>query len=354
VGGVVTVTDDLTVGVGSALPDTAPGAVPDNALGVALNALVITNVAAGTVVATADVPDFEIGNAKVETVGGSKVATVTLSDNVQIQGEPQFIVGANGEVVLAIGEPVLNANLPAAIVVGASGGVTQAGISISAPIDAGSVVGGASFAAEVVSNPSDLAGLEGFTLLAGQQPLVGISVTTDFETVGPVTMTLEINEEAYQAMLDAGQSPSIRRITDDGEEQTFTPVVEVRDGKAFFTFTSPGFSVFVLIATEPLPPTATPPTSVPPTATPPTATPPTATPPTATPPTSVPPTVAPPTSVPPTQAPSPTPVLTVTAEDVDGAAFPVWGIILIVLGVIAVFAAAGFIYLRRTGRMTPA
>ena len=377
-GGEVSVTGDLTVVLGAALPDVPEGAVSEGALGVALNALKVAGVAAGTVIAAADVPDFEIGNVKVETVAGEKVATVALSENVQIQGSPKLIVAEAGQIVLAVEQPTLNVDLPTTAVTGAAGGITQTGVTINAPIDSATIVEGASFTARVVSEHSELQGIQGLVLTAGDQPLVGVEVSTQFETTGPITMSLSINAEAYQAILDAGQTAEIVRVQQDGTQTTLVPEVEIVNGLAVFTFTTPGFSSFVLVATAALlTPTPTPvvvveamptptPTPTPvvvveamPTPTP-TPTPvvvveatPTPTP-TPTPvvvveatPTPAPEATATPVA-PPAATPEPTPTPVVVAP-VPGAGFPVGAIIGIVLGVMAVIAAGGVFYLWRRG-----
>ena len=162
---------------------------------------------------------------------------------------------------------MLIAGFTAISVDNAAGGVTETGVSVIAPINAATVKGSTGFSAKVVSDSLELRSLNGFTLLAGERPLVGIEIKTGIGTAGPVSLTLQTNEIAYWAMLLAGRTPSIRRITESGTEQRFEPEIEVIGKSAFFTFTSPGFSVFVLVSSEPIPtltPTPTPlPTPVP-------------------------------------------------------------------------------------------
>jgi hypothetical protein len=112
----------LTIKIGTALTIGPEAAVEEGALGVALNALRVSGVEAGTVIGPEDVPDLEIGNVKVETVEGLKIATIALTDTVKIQGQPKLVVGEGGALALAVERPTLNADLPAAEVVNAAGG----------------------------------------------------------------------------------------------------------------------------------------------------------------------------------------------------------------------------------------
>ncbi len=258
IGGAIVTSGRRFVEIGAPVPESAAEVISEGSLAVSLSAFRAEGAEAGTIVAAENVPDFEIGNVSVQTVGGEKVATVSLSDAVTIQGEPKLIVSEGGALTLAIAEPTLSAEVQVTEVVDAVGNITEIGVSISAPIDGDLFGEGASFRAEVVLDPSALDDLVGFTLLANENPLAGITVTTDIKTTGPATLTLTLNAEAYQAMLDAGQVPLIRRITDDGDVQTFEPTVEVRGGTAFFNFESPGFSSFILLARGAPPTTAAP------------------------------------------------------------------------------------------------
>lgn len=258
IGGDIVVTEELVVEIAAPIPQEIAETIPGTSLGVALTALRVDNVEAGTVIVAEDVPDFEIGNVSVQTVEGEKLASVSLSEEVVIQGKPELIVADDGALTLAIAEPTLNADVATTEVADAVGEVTSIGVSVSAPINVDSIDTGAAFTAEVVSDASALENLVGFTLLAEEEPLAGITVTTDIETSGPASLTMELNAEVYQAMLDAGQVPAVRRITDDGEVQTFVPSIEVVGGTVFFTFETPGFSSFVLLAVEPSTITATP------------------------------------------------------------------------------------------------
>ena len=367
----------LNVTLGSPLPEfvtelAEAGGLDPGGLGIRLDGFTVTGLEVNSFFFGQDVPDMELGNLKVEsTVGGDKVATLTLSDTVKIQGSPVLVLSVEGDVALVIEQPTLKAEIPTVTIQNAAGGVTEATITITAPVNADSVKGGASFTATVVADPANLQNLEGFTLVSGDTPLVGIKIETTIETTGPITMSLAINLSAYNTMLANGKVPSIRRITEvNGQlvETTLTPTVTIVDGKAVFTFTSPGFSSFILLSVDPeslIPATPTPtpaptplpaptPTPVPPTPAPTLAPTPTATPlPTA-------------TAIPPTATPAPTPVPTATPApistpvppetpapviDLPGDGLSTLAIIGIAVGVIALLAAAGTLYLWRTGRI---
>ena len=367
----------LNVTLGSPLPEfvtelAEAGGLDPGGLGIRLDGFTVTGLEVNSFFFGQDVPDMVLGNLKVEsTVGGDKVATLTLSDTVKIQGSPVLVLSVEGDVALLIEQPILKAEIPTVTIQNAAGGVTEATITIEAPVNADSVKGGASFTATVVADPANLQNLEGFTLVSGDTPLVGIKIETTIETTGPITMSLAINLSAYNTMLANGKVPSIRRITEvNGQlvETTLTPTVTIVDGKAVFTFTSPGFSSFILLSVDPeslIPATPTPtpaptplpaptPTPVPPTPAPTLAPTPTATPlPTA-------------TAIPPTATPAPTPVPTATTApistpvppetpapviDLPGDGLSTLAIIGIAVGVIALLAAAGSLYLWRTGRI---
>ena len=363
----------LNVALGSPLPEfvtelAEAGGLDPGGLGIRLDGFTVTGLEVNSFFFGQAVPDMVLGNLKVEsTVGGDKVATVTLSDTVKIQGSPVLVLSVEGDVALVLEQPELKAELPSVTLQNAAGGVTEAKVTITAPVNADSVKGGASFTATVVADAANLQDLEGFTLVSGDTPLVGIKIETTIETTGPITMSLEINLSAYNTMLANGKVPSIRRITEVNGvqvETTLTPTVTIVDGKAVFTFTSPGFSSFILLSVDPeslIPATPTPtpaPTPLPaptPTPVPPTPAPtPTATPlPTA-------------TAIPPTATPAPTPLPTATPAPIStpvppetpapvielpGDGLSILAIIGIAVGVIALLAAAGFLYLWRSGRI---
>ena len=215
------------------------------------------------------------------------------------------------------------------------------------------------------------------TAIAQQTPQV--TRTVDFSGVGPeqtliVTITPSGFTGFYAVKEQLGESELVAHTADNYEEgtfimlgpQTFTYEVKLPQGALTVAalrvaasaingqwWTDPGDKRGVISAETRLPvtqPTAKPVTQptakpVPPTATPvPTDTPvPTATP-------ATPRVLARATLTPPTATPSPTPTPEVVAP-VPGAGFPVGAIIGIVLGVIAVIAAGGVLYLWRSGRI---
>ena len=202
------------------------------------------------------------------------------------------------------------------------------------------------------------------TAIAQQTPQV--TRTVDFSGVGPeqtliVTITPSGFTGFYAVKEQLGESELVAHTADNYEEGTFimlgpqTFTYEVKLPLGALTVAAPRVAASAIIGqwwTDPedkrgvisaetrLPVTQPTGKPVPPTATPvPTDTP-------------VPPTATPaPPRVPPTATPEPTPIPVV---EVPGAGFPVGAIIGIVLGVIVVSAVGGFLYLRRSGRLSRA
>jgi hypothetical protein len=247
-------------------------AVSADALGVTLNGLEITGVSTGTVLETSDVPDFNYGTRKVETVQvvvnnqtvDKKVATVILSESVtlasgvfgvdvSIQGDPKLVINDDDDTVLAVEKPVLVASVPTVTIEKsdtvtrspAQDAITSAAVSIDVPVSAGSVGAGASLTLAVVTNPAELEEFEGFTLESGEEPLIGVNVDTNIATTGLVNLSMELNIGAY----DPAQNYNIRRVSGGVESNLGTPIVTINEatGKVTFTFVAAGLSIFILI-----------------------------------------------------------------------------------------------------------